>query len=102
MKIKLLTNHTDSSIGLRLAGVDSVIVRNASRARQALEELCSDEELGLLLVTAETESMCRDELTVLRQKGRPLIVCIPDSNDAFKQTNTISDYIKNAIGIKID
>lgn len=102
MKIKLLTSRTDASIGLRLAGVETVLVRTADQAVQAIEELRSQQDTGLLLITAEMENWCSEQLAAIRRQGRPLVTSVPDSKNGFNQSDTISDYIKNAIGIQID
>ena len=102
MIITLITRRTDSSIGLRLAGVKTELVRSQEAALKALEKVCEDGETGILLITGEIEKFCPDKLAEIRKKGRPIVVSVPDSANGNTASNAITDYIQNAIGIKID
>ncbi|MDO4847564.1 MAG: V-type ATP synthase subunit F [Clostridiaceae bacterium] len=102
MKLLLITERTDASIGLRLAGVQTVNVRNAEAAAAELNCARSDADMGVLMITPGMEKLCPDILAEIRSAGRPLLVTIPDSDNKNENTSVISDYIKNAIGIKID
>ncbi len=100
MKTVLITERTDASIGLRLAGIESVCTRSAEKAAAALEEISRDENVGVLLITPGIDQMCPELTAEIRAKGRPLIVSVPDGR--HENTNAIKEYIQNAIGIKLD
>lgn len=102
MKIKLITENTDASIGLRLAGIETVCKHNPQSLRHELETAAAEEGLGLLLITPGVEKICPDIIREIRQNGRPLLVTVPDSESGFESSNVISEYVHNAIGIKID
>ena len=101
MKIKLITERTDASIGLRLAGVESVCVRNSAAAAEQLDIARNDADMGVLMFTPGVEKLCPDMIAEIRSAGRPLLVTVPDSDGRHESANVISDYIQNAIGIKI-
>lgn len=102
MRIKLITQNTDASIGLRLAGIETLCKRDAESLESELELAMNEEELGVLLITPGVEQMCPDSVGEIRRRGRPLLVTVPDSENEFTGAGAIGEYVKNAIGIKID
>lgn len=102
MKMLLITDSTDASIGMRLAGVETALVRNKRDAEAEFNRALEDEDLGLLLITSGIEKLCKEKISEIKQAGRPLISTIPDSEKSSGVGSAITDYIANAIGIKID
>ena len=101
MKIILITNSTDASIGMRLAGVETVLVRTEQKARDALEKAVNSGDAGLILITDGIEKFCNEEVASIKKKGRPLLICVPDSDKGFESSGAIGDYVRNAIGINV-
>ena len=101
MKLLLITERMDASIGLRLAGVQTVNVRSFEAAQSQLNEAFNDADMGVLMITPGIEKLCPEKVSEIRSAGRPLLVTIPDSDNRYENTNAISDYVQNAIGIKI-
>ncbi|MBQ4313107.1 MAG: V-type ATP synthase subunit F, partial [Clostridia bacterium] len=56
MKFFLISSNNDTTIGLRLAGIDGVIVRDEEEARAALERAVADESVGVVLMTERLSS----------------------------------------------
>lgn len=102
MKMLLITDRTDAMIGLRLAGVETALVRNKEDAEAEFLKASNDKDLGILLITSGIEKMCSETVAAIRQNGRPLISTVPDSDKSSGVGSAITDYIANAIGIKID
>ena len=102
MIIRLITERTDASIGLRLAGIETVCRRDAQSLNSALDESAADSRVGVLLITPGVERLCPDAVSLLRGRGKPVLLTVPDSDSGFENTNVISDYVENAIGIKIE
>ena len=102
MKIRLITERTDASIGLRLAGIETVCRRDADSLNAALAEAAADAQLGVILITPGVERLCGETVSQLRSRGMPVLLSVPDSDSSFESTGIISDYVENAIGIKID
>lgn len=98
----LITDRTDAMIGLRLAGVETALVRDKVSAEAEFDKASNDENIGILLITAGIEKMCKDKVDEIRQTGKPLISTVPDSDKSSDVGSAITDYIANAIGIKID
>ena len=102
MKILLITDRTDAAIGLRLAGAETALVRNKADAEKAFDRALNDESVAILLITSEIEKMCKEKADAVRQAGRPLLSTVPDSDKASSISSAITDYIANAIGLKLD
>lgn len=101
MKMLLITDNTDAMIGMRLAGVEAVRVNTQQQAQKAIEDAAKDENIGILLLTSNVEKLCPDTVLRLKQSDRPLLSVIPDGNGNGRNENAITDYIRDAIGIKI-
>ncbi len=101
MRMLLITDNTDAMIGMRLAGIEAVRARNAEEARAQIQEAASDENIGIILLTANVEKMCGEILFGIKQAKRPLVAVIPDSDGNGRNENAITDYIRDAVGIKI-
>lgn len=102
MKFFLISDNHDTSTGMRMAGVESVIVHEAAEVEAALKSACEDKDIGVVLITAKLVDMCRQ--TVYDQKLRrslPLIVEVADRHGAGKVTDSITRYVSEAVGIKI-
>ncbi len=101
MKLLLITERTDASIGFRLAGVETVCVRHTDDAEEQLRRAAEDPDTGVLMITPGIEKMCPDTVSAVRKAGRPLIVSVPDSDSPSQNSDAIGEYIRNAIGIKL-
>ena len=102
MKFFLISSNNDTTIGLRLAGIDGVIVRDEEEARAALERTVADESVGVVLMTERLSSMCAERVYDLKQNStRPLIVEIPDRHGNGRASDSITRYVREAVGIKI-
>lgn len=98
----LITDRTDAMIGMRLAGVETALARDKASAEAAFEKASGADDIAILLVTSGIEKMCRETVNRIRQAGKPLISTIPDSDKPSGTGSAITDYIANAIGIKLD
>jgi V/A-type H+-transporting ATPase subunit F len=102
MKMYLISDNIDTFTGMRLAGVEGVVVHGRKETKQAIEQVLTDKSLGILLVT---EKLCQevpeliDEIKLNRK--RPLLVEIPDRHGFGRHKNFITNYINEAIGIKL-
>ncbi len=101
MKMLLITDSSDALIGMRLAGVETVFVKDSTCATAEIEKVYSREDVGILFITAAIEKMCKNEIFRLKQIGKPLVSVIPDSDGSGQNENAVAEYIADAIGIKI-
>ena len=89
MKMYLISDNIDTQTGMRLAGVDGVVVHEREELRTALETALADKEIGILLLT---EKFGRE---------LPLIVEIPDRHGTGRKPDFITSYVNEAIGLKL-
>lgn len=104
MKFTLISDNHDTLVGMRLAGIDGVVVHDADGVKQALEAAIADEETAIILITGVLISLCPDIIYELKlSHTRPLIVEIPDRHTAEgRSAGSITKYIKDAIGVSLD
>ena len=51
MKMYLISDNVDTYTGMRLAGVDGVVVHERDELREALEKTLKDKTIGVVLLT---------------------------------------------------
>lgn len=102
MKMYLISDNVDTYTGMRLAGVEGVVVHEQEELRAELERIFLDKEIGIVLLT---EKFGRDfpELVneVKMNRRTPLFVEIPDRHGTGRSKNFITDYVNQAIGLKL-
>ncbi|HCC35503.1 MAG TPA: ATP synthase subunit F [Ruminococcaceae bacterium] len=102
MNFYVISDNHDTLTGLRLAGIEGVIAHAQDEVEQALNSVIKNEEIGIVLVTERLVSLCPELIYSLKLKvRRPLIVEIPDRHAQGRSKDSISRYIREAIGVKI-
>lgn len=102
MKSFLISDNRDSFVGMRLAGVNGIVVHSKEEASEAIKESIRDNEIGVLILTEKIVDMLRDEVMKLKLKTRkPLIIEIPDRHGTTRGYDVISTYIRESVGIKV-
>lgn len=102
MKMYLISDNIDTLTGMRLAGVEGVVAHGHKDAKAAVEKALSDNDLGILLITEKVSLEIPDIVDDIKlNRHRPLVVEIPDRHGSGRQPNFITNYINEAIGIKI-
>ncbi|MEG0894427.1 MAG: V-type ATP synthase subunit F [Oscillospiraceae bacterium] len=102
MKFFLISDNMDTYTGMRMTGVEGVVVHQRQQVLENLEKAFADEQIGIILVTKKLMDMCKEEMFTYKSSYRkPLIVEIPDRHATSQISDNISNYIKEAVGIKI-
>ena len=102
MKMYVISDNTDTLTGLRLAGVDGVIVRNLTELKSSVEHALSDKEIGIILLMESFQKQYPDYINSIKLKYKtPLFVDIPDRHGSGGKPNFIIDYVNEAIGLKL-
>lgn len=102
MRFQLITNDNDTMVGMRLAGISGVMAKTEQETRKALLEAIKMEDVAIVLITENLVNLCRELVYDLKNKCcKPLIVEIPDSKSAGRRKDSITRYIRDAIGLKI-
>ncbi len=102
MKLYCISDNVDTRIGMRLAGIEGVVLHERKEVIAELERLCGDPEIGVILITEKLMKLCPDIVYDFKlNRKRPLIVEIPDRHGTSDISETITQYIYDAIGIQI-
>ena len=102
MKMFLLSDNSDTWAGMRLAGVDGVIVHTKEEVEEKIEELIESEDIAIILITEQLRRRCGDYVNrKMLEKKQPLFLEIPDRHGFERSKTSITDYIKKSIGLKI-
>lgn len=102
MKYFLISDNADTLMGLRLAGIEGVRAQTREEALAAIAQVKDAPDIGILIITEVLADLCRDELDPLKLSGHaPLIVEIPDRNSTGRSSDSITRYIREAIGVKL-
>lgn len=60
MKMYLISDNIDTYTGMRLAGVEGVVVHERDELREALERTIADKEIGIILLTEKLDGIPGD------------------------------------------
>ena len=102
MKMFLISDNIDTYNGMKLAGVDGVVIHSQKHLREQLEKAVSDKEIGIILITERFGREFPDIIDDVKLNRRlPLIVEIPDRHGTGRKPNFITDYVNQAIGLKL-
>ena len=102
MKFFLISDNTDTQMGLRLAGIEGVVAHTREEVLNELNLAIKDDSIAIVLMTTLAINTAPVEIAELKLKlSKPLIVEIPDRHGSAKIGETIDAYISEAIGIKI-
>lgn len=102
MKFFLISDNRDTWTGMRMAGVEGVVVHDPEEVERALDSAAADETIGVVLITAKLMEMCREFIYQKKLSGaRPLIVEVADRHGEGKMSDSITRYVREAVGIRI-
>lgn len=102
MKAFLISDNVDTSVGLKVAGIKSIVLHNREEILNKINELKKDREIGIVILTEKIAKLVEERVKELKlSKEIPLIVEIPDRHGTIKGQDSIIRYVKESIGIKI-
>jgi V/A-type H+-transporting ATPase subunit F len=102
MKFFCISDSYDTVTGFRLAGIDGVLVSERQEVQTAIADAIAKPEIGILLITEKLAAMCPDLIYDLRLKHTTtLVVEIPDRFGTGRTPDSITRYIREAIGVKV-
>lgn len=98
----LISDNVDTYTGMRLAGVDGVVVHERKELREQLEKVLQDKSIGIVLLTEKFGREFPDILDEFRLDRKiPLLIEIPDRHGTGRKKDFIASYITEAIGLKL-
>lgn len=98
----LISDNVDTYTGMRLAGVDGVVVHEREELYQALQDALQDKTVGIVLLTEKLGREFPDMIDQFRlERKMTLLVEIPDRHGTGRSKDFITSYITEAIGLKL-
>ncbi len=102
MRMFVISDNNDTCVGMRLAGIEGVVVHEYDEIARELQKVTEQEDIGIVLMTRKLISISRDLVYDIKlNRQRPLIVEIPDRHGDSSIGDSITSYIQEAVGIKI-
>ncbi len=102
MRMYLISDNVDTYTGMRLAGVNGVVIHSREHLKQQLDLVFADKTIGVVLITEKLSAEFPDVINDVKLNRRlPLIVEIPDRHGTGRKPDFITAYVNEAIGIKI-
>lgn len=103
MKFYLISDNVDTLMGMRLSGIEGVVIHTEDEVKKTLSEVMQRSDIAVVLMTAALVSLCPDMIMDYKMnKRQPLIVEIPDRHGNGRTSDSITKYVHDAIGIKLD
>ena len=102
MKFYLISDNIDTQMGMRLAGINGVVVHQPDEVKRELEKAIKDKDIAIILMTEKLVKLCSGLVYYIKLNHKsPLIVEIPDRHATSQITETINNYVSDAIGLKL-
>lgn len=102
MRFYLISDNVDTLAGMRLTGIEGVVVHGKDEVEKALRDAMENPDIGIVLVTEKLVALAPGLVYDLKLNRRtPLIVEIPDRHGSGRSKDSITRYVRDAIGVKI-
>ena len=95
----LISDNIDTQMGLRMAGIEGIVVHEYDALKAAVDRVLKDESIGILLLTTKLYEMDRDYFLDLKLNlRRPLIVEISDRHKSHEIQSMLDETIAKIVG----
>lgn len=102
MKFFLLSDNVDTLVGMRLVGIEGIVIHDRQEVLNELEKAMQNEDNCIILITTKLVELCPRVISELKlRRPKPLIVEIPDRHGTSTVGESIDRYVSEAIGIKM-
>lgn len=102
MRMYLISDNIDTYTGMRLSGVEGVVVHEREELEEALSFVTGQPDIGIVLLTEKLGRDFPELVNDLKLSRRTqLFVEIPDRHGSGRSKNFITDYVSQAIGLKL-
>ena len=102
MKFYLISDNVDTMMGMRLAGIEGVVIHKDEEVRAELEKAMNMPDVAVILMTERLVSLCPELVYDLKlNRKQPLIVEIPDRHGNGRTKDSITKYVQDSIGVKL-
>lgn len=77
MKMYCITDSVDTAVGLKLTGIDTVVLEDKEEIEKNIDKVLEDQSIGILIVTDKIQELASDKLENIRNNYKvPLVVKI--------------------------
>ncbi len=77
MKIYSILDKIDWAVGLKLAGISSIVLNEKEKIDSHIDEVLKQEDVGILVVSKQVYTQSKQKLDEIKEKRKtPLIVVI--------------------------
>lgn len=102
MRMFLISDNNDTYTGMRLAGVDGVVIHSKEHLKEQLNMAIADKTIGIILITEKFGREFPEIIDDIKLNRRlPLIIEIPDRHGTGRKKDFITSYVNEAIGLKL-
>lgn len=102
MRVWLISDNHDTLVGMRLAGIEGILVNDTEEILEAIDTAVSMSDVGILVVTEKISAKIPDVIQRLRENGDlPLVIEIPDRHGTNRGPDFLTRYVRDAIGVKM-
>lgn len=102
MKSFFISDNHDTWVGMRLAGIDGIILHEREEFLEALKKAMMDSEIGIIILTEKIVDLAPEVVMEIKTKNKkPLIIEIPDRHGTTRGQDVITSYIRDSVGIRI-
>ena len=100
MKMYVLSDSSDVLAGMRLAGVEGLLIKSGEELEKCLSSN-SFEDVAILMITRTLAKMNGQIVDEMKKRDIPLVVEIPDGKANDDAEDPVTRYVREAMGIKI-
>ncbi|WP_025725466.1 V-type ATP synthase subunit F [Acholeplasma granularum] len=102
MRFYLLSDNVDTLVGMRLVGIEGVIIHKKEDLVAKLKEIIEDDTIAIVLMTTKVILLAPELISELKLRNQnPLFVEIPDRHGDTNMGESIDSYVSKAIGVKL-
>ncbi len=102
MRMYLISDNVDTYTGMKLSGVNGVVVHTRLELKDQLDKVLADKTIGIILITEKLSNEYPEIINDVKLNRRiPLIVEIPDRHGTGRKPDFITAYVNEAIGLKL-
>ena len=102
MRMFLISDNVDTQTGMRLTGVEGVVVHEKEEVQQVLNEVLNTADIGIVLITEKLGALIPEYIKQIKlTHDIPLIVEIPDRHGTGRTPDFITRYVRETIGLRI-
>lgn len=102
MTFYLLSDNVDTLVGMRLVGIEGVVLHEKQAFVNALKNAIEDASIGVILVTTKLVELAPAIVSEYKlTQSKKMIIEIPDRHMTSDVGAAIDAYVSDAIGIKL-